>query len=421
MRKTLVTALALLSCVSMLACGGSKASDTEKPTDTKIPGMTDVKKTPAKEAFAIPDYVASYKAPTSGSTETFDMVLEVEGDYYKLPCPVSEFLKNDFTLLDTYQDVVVSAQTSAKIRFRLGNESIEAKVFNYATYDTVVQNCFVTEFYADSFMNSAKLSILGKIEVGDSVSEVEEVLEGQEYSKEITHENTDYSSTVYTLQKVNGGAGVQYFYISADEEGFVTTVKAVQEVMTWDGTGEATDKKASSTVVTVPESSIYSFHVSVNGETIHVPVAFADLANNGWNFVEDGVGDEMLEAAGESSSERVKKGEIEILVALTNTTSGKQKKSDCVVTGITLGKYNSIAYYDWDTFDGEIALPQGLLLMKAKRSDVLAAYGVPSDEAITEELYIMKYSLHDGRIVELWLDSETEELKHIQMTNKKKD
>ena len=68
-----------------------------------------------------------------------------------MPCPVSEFLKNDFTLLDTYQDMVIPTQTSAKIRFRLGNESIEVKVFNYATYDTVVQNCFVTEFYADSF------------------------------------------------------------------------------------------------------------------------------------------------------------------------------------------------------------------------------------------------------------------------------
>ena len=338
-----------------------------------------------------------------------------------MPCPVSEFLKNDFTLLDTYQDMVIPTQTSAKIRFRLGNESIEVKVFNYATYDTVVQNCFVTEFYADSFMNSAKLSILGKIEVGDSASEVEAALEGQEYSKETVHENTDYSSTAYTLQKVNGGAGVQYFYISIDGDGIVTTVKAVQEVMTWEGTGEATDKKVSSSVVTVPENSIYSFHVNVNGETIHVPVPFANLSKNGWNFVKDGVGDEMLEAAEESLSERVKKGDLEILVALSNTTSEKQKKSDCVVTGITLGKYNSIAYYDWDTFDGEIALPQGLLLMKSKRADVLAAYGVPSDEVISEELYILKYSLHDGRIVELWLDGETEELIHIQMMNKKND
>ncbi|MBR6765510.1 MAG: hypothetical protein IKM06_03400, partial [Clostridia bacterium] len=45
-----------------------------------------------------PEYLSKYTAPTALETDPFSEIISVDGDLYRLPAPLSEFLNNGWTI-----------------------------------------------------------------------------------------------------------------------------------------------------------------------------------------------------------------------------------------------------------------------------------------------------------------------------------
>ncbi len=147
MRKTLVTALALLSCVGMLACGGNKASDTEKPADTKTPGTTEVvggENTPSTENPGTTETPGTAENPgTTGDVETtpaptpvpkkkyenlFVFEMKLDGVDYKFPMFYEDFVAKGWT---TKSDMKKEVNPGWDDYFDFEYNGMEYKVYMY--------------------------------------------------------------------------------------------------------------------------------------------------------------------------------------------------------------------------------------------------------------------------------------------------
>ena len=381
----------------------------------EIENLTELEGANKEVSYAVPDYVESYRQPTSDIGDETHMVFCAEGAYYELPCPVAVFLENGFTVLDTYCNMEVPSESSAKVRLRYGNHSLDVKVYNHAKYATVVQNCYVTEFEADGDMQKINFSVLGGIRVGDSISEVEAKLAGFAYEKEKGNENTNYSSTTFVVSHPQHATWKYWIYCS-DKMNAVTNIKVTSYEKPTGGSGEPTAKMADTTVPSVPEDSIYSFRMNLHGDEMKIPMSYAELAAMGWVLDEEEDATAQL-AAGESKSNVTwKKDGFFIFVVITNTTENTLAMSECTVTSVLFSKY-SMPYYEWDTYNGEVLLPGGIKLLESTRAEIEAAYGEPSTGTATDVYYHLWYTYHDGRSVNLWVDNELGTLIFIEITN----
>ena len=88
-----------------------------------------------------PEYLNSYKAPTTMGNDLKSAVVKIEGDLYQLPAPVSAFLNNGWTISQQSGDVVAGGRDY--IQVEKDGKKLELNIANYSEYQTTVENCVV--------------------------------------------------------------------------------------------------------------------------------------------------------------------------------------------------------------------------------------------------------------------------------------
>ncbi len=157
-----------------------------------------------------PEYLDSYIQPTSRGEHLVSSVIELEGDLYQLPAPVSSFIDNGWKIIQKSGDV--ASGNSSSIRIEKDGQKLDLYVINYAEYQTNVENCAVYEVYIrDSKEPALSLgSENAPVHIGTTKAELDSLITG-EFS---CYEYTDsYSYSYYEYKGRNFD-----LYINVDKE-----------------------------------------------------------------------------------------------------------------------------------------------------------------------------------------------------------
>ncbi len=172
----------------------------------------------------VPDLVKNYKAPGKLGDDFYAYTAQLEGNVYKLPCPVSVLLENGFTIDTENSDSEVAAGGNGWIDLRYNNQTLHTMVENYADYATIIENCFVLSM--ESSVNGPKFDLVfpGNIKVGDSEEAVKKATEG--FNCEV--ETSDSGFTYYEVSDPDGSVLDGYMIIVKD--GSVCTMEIENSV-----------------------------------------------------------------------------------------------------------------------------------------------------------------------------------------------
>lgn len=133
----------------------------------------------------IPEVVTKYVAPTKLSDNLSDYTVEFDGDLYKLPTPVSEFVKNGWKVQEASSDMAIVAKGHGKVSLMRNNQTVDLFVDNYADTKTGVQNCFINEIKANLGYMSVNMKISEGIYTGMPEADFLKIIKG------ITNVETD--------------------------------------------------------------------------------------------------------------------------------------------------------------------------------------------------------------------------------------
>lgn len=181
-----------------------------KQTDTlgsiEIYNMIELEGADNSVKDAVPVQVKNYKTPEELGNDLYSFHVELEGSLYKLPCPVSIFLKNGFQIYEEKSDMTISAQSHGWVELKYNNQTMRVMVRNYADYAAAVENCFVTLLRINDFDPKLEIVIPGNIKCGDSEEDVKRAVNG--FETEVRTSDAGY--TYYTVCDPKGRESDHY-------------------------------------------------------------------------------------------------------------------------------------------------------------------------------------------------------------------
>lgn len=160
----------------------------------------------------VPDAVKAYQAPSSLGDDLYSFNVELEGNLYTLPCPVSELLENGFRLNEEDSDEAVASGNSGWVSLNYNNQTLRVLAKNYAEYATTIENCFMTKVESSDNGPKFELTIPGNIKRGDSEADVEKAVK----NFNVKEETSDSGFTYYTIYDPNGSSLDHYQIIVKD-------------------------------------------------------------------------------------------------------------------------------------------------------------------------------------------------------------
>lgn len=143
-----------------------------------------------------PAYLDDYVTPDTMGENLKSAVLDIGGDLYQLPAPVSAFLENGWEVTQQSGDVVAGGTDYICVE-RDGCE-MQLSVINYAEYQTTVENCAVYKVSVDSddLTTVAVGSENNPITFGCTKDDVDAAIDNQFYTYEGTY-SYSYSYSEY--------------------------------------------------------------------------------------------------------------------------------------------------------------------------------------------------------------------------------
>lgn len=138
---------------------------------------------------SIPEAVEKYEAPTEMSDNLFDYVIKMDGVIYDLPCPVSAFVDNGWTIVESKTEEIIEGGGSGKVTLRKNNKETWTYVRNMSPNATTPENCFVTDWEVNVRDFDFPLEFAGGIENGDTFDEVQKKLDDMGVEYEIGEDN----------------------------------------------------------------------------------------------------------------------------------------------------------------------------------------------------------------------------------------
>lgn len=141
----------------------------------------------------VPEAVKNYQAPTELGDDLYVYNIEIEGNLYTLPFPVSALLDNGFTIKESGSDMEIGAGSYGWVELVYNNQSFSCIVDNYADYATIAENCFITSFESDEYFSNFDVTIPGGLKRGDSEKTLLDVIKNFNYEVETSGDYTYYS------------------------------------------------------------------------------------------------------------------------------------------------------------------------------------------------------------------------------------
>ena len=141
----------------------------------------------------VPEVVKNYKEPTELGDDLYVYNIEIEGNLYALPFPVSALLDNGFKIKESESDMEIGAGSYGWVELVYNNQSYSCIVNNFADYATIVDNCFITSFESDEYYAKFDVTIPGDIKRGDTEKALLDVIKDFNYEVKTSDDYTYYS------------------------------------------------------------------------------------------------------------------------------------------------------------------------------------------------------------------------------------
>lgn len=174
----------------------------------------------------VPEMISGYKAPDSVGNDLYQFNIELEGNLYTLPCPVSELLDNGFTINEKKSDSEFAAGNGGWLELRYNNQTYRCIVRNYADYATTAENCFLTTIESSIYAPDFKLTIPCGIKRGDKEKDILEIIKNFNYEAD-TPENSSF--TYYTITNPSGSRLDKYTIVTKEGEVVIIEVSNTQK------------------------------------------------------------------------------------------------------------------------------------------------------------------------------------------------
>ena len=188
--------------------------DIEFTSDNIINGISMINTTtpegveidPSSISQEVPEINSLYTAPGALSEQFTDCTFILDSKIYQLPCPVSEFVADGWSVDTAAPDYIAGNSTEWSIKLQKGGNSIEVNITNYTADSILPANGYVTTVNVESSYCGLYFESGGGLVLGESTTgDVEEVLKG---------ENLEYSIDEYsTFTSI-------YVYVDDYEKGF---------------------------------------------------------------------------------------------------------------------------------------------------------------------------------------------------------
>lgn len=147
-----------------------------------------------------PKEVSNYTSPEELGDDLTKPYVKIADHLYQLPAPVSAFLDNGWSIVESGSHGAVVAKGAGTVTLEKNGLRITSDVINYADTAVYVQNCFVTTVYVDLEENKNGMMYIPKgICINMPASELETVLEGVRYTS-----TKDGRYTYYTITHKGG-------------------------------------------------------------------------------------------------------------------------------------------------------------------------------------------------------------------------
>ena len=147
---------------------------------------------PGEVSTEVPESVTAYVKPQALGTDLTAYEIELDGQVYTLPVPVSVLVADGWELDENDSDPEIAAGYFGWVTLRKGGQEIHETVRNEEKYATIPQNCWMEELTVGGYTLEAEGSLPGGIKQGMTEADFLKVLEdaGMEYSVE---ESGDYA------------------------------------------------------------------------------------------------------------------------------------------------------------------------------------------------------------------------------------
>lgn len=171
----------------------------------------------------LPDYIADYIAPSELGNDILSGNFKLEEGLYRLPAPVKAFLDNGWSVASAPE--FVPAGGKDKIKLIKNQATIEVEVINFADYQTVPENCVVTNLPIYNYDN-AKIELPNGITLGMSEAKLDTIVP-EAFDKTSSEYSVYYSYSASTPRDL-----YIYLYIDADKADELSFIRLNSEE--WD-------------------------------------------------------------------------------------------------------------------------------------------------------------------------------------------
>ncbi len=138
----------------------------------------------AEVSDEVPDVVKKYVAPTSLGSDLEEFIVEYDGDLYKLPCPVSEFEKNGWKIVESDSDGVVKGKSFGWVTIMKNNQQFRTIANNYADNATSISNCFISDLEAGEYSTKVPMKLCNGLESEMKKEDAIKILEKEKKMEE---------------------------------------------------------------------------------------------------------------------------------------------------------------------------------------------------------------------------------------------
>ena len=168
----------------------------------------------------LPEYLSEYEAPSAMRTDFSEAMAAIDQLIYQLPCPVSVFEENGWSLADN-DDVM--AQRNGLNKLEKDGFTLEVTVTNFADLQMPAANCAVTEIRAYNFPEAAPGADL-VLPYGISFDSTKEdldavdVFEAEVQDEDIVYTYRDLDNKVYYTAIYDSGIDcISFLSVRGDE------------------------------------------------------------------------------------------------------------------------------------------------------------------------------------------------------------
>ncbi|MCD8397430.1 MAG: hypothetical protein LUD12_09665 [Lachnospiraceae bacterium] len=144
----------------------------------------------------VPQSILAYTKPDSLSTDLSAYEIEIDGDCYELPVPVSVLLDDGWELDEDDSDSVVVAKYYGWVTLKKNNQSFSAIVTNDEDYATTPENCWLEELSVGGYTLDMDGALAGGVYIGLTEEEFLSILEENSMEYEYT-DSGDYRYYTY--------------------------------------------------------------------------------------------------------------------------------------------------------------------------------------------------------------------------------